>query len=250
MFLFSKKHKTPISTYTDSYRPPCSVRKTIQKQTSQQLCSENRFVTPGLTMPLVQNSVSQGQTEVPIKAEENYRNTIDPTAYWPKKYWLARSKDKYKSVFANKDKYLTWRTDPCSSTVWNRYSSCLPLPPKVESSPPGLPKLEPPQVLPAPQVTGWLLLTLTLAIPPLAEREMATDMLPRLPVYSVTGRGPYWGYYSPCSACHHCLRGMDYYIDGASAIRGQLHTIEERAPQSNVLCIYTLPPVILSVQEP
>uniref|UniRef100_A0A663NB18 Chromosome 9 open reading frame 24 n=1 Tax=Athene cunicularia TaxID=194338 RepID=A0A663NB18_ATHCN len=34
------------------------------------------------------------------------------------------------------------------------------------------------------------------------------------------GRGPYWGYYSPCSACHHCLRGMDYYIDGASAIRG------------------------------
>ncbi|XP_026721642.1 spermatid-specific manchette-related protein 1 [Athene cunicularia] len=226
MFLFSKKHKTPISTYTDSYRPPCSVRKTIQKQTSQQLCSENRFVTPGLTMPLVQNSVSQGQTEVPIKAEENYRNTIDPTAYWPKKYWLARSKDKYKSVFANKDKYLTWRTDPCSSTVWNRYSSCLPLPPKET-------RME----------TFLHSIPVSYPLNPTCinqcEREMATDMLPRLPVYSVTGRGPYWGYYSPCSACHHCLRGMDYYIDGASAIRGQLHTIEERAVRSIPCCTYS-----------
>uniref|UniRef100_A0A663NBY7 Chromosome 9 open reading frame 24 n=1 Tax=Athene cunicularia TaxID=194338 RepID=A0A663NBY7_ATHCN len=223
MFLFSKKHKTPISTYTDSYRPPCSVRKTIQKQTSQQLCSENRFVTPG---------EQSGPSSCPPTPQDT------PACH----FCIA---DKYKSVFANKDKYLTWRTDPCSSTVWNRYSSCLPLPPKVESSPPGLPKLEPPQVLPAPQALQQ------------KEREMATDMLPRLPVYSVTGRGPYWGYYSPCSACHHCLRGMDYYIDGASAIRGQLHTIEEREypmlhlqPQSNVLCIYTLPPVILSVQEP
>lgn len=45
MFLFSKKHKTPISTYTDSYRPPCSVKKTIQEQGAQQLWKENKFVT-------------------------------------------------------------------------------------------------------------------------------------------------------------------------------------------------------------
>ncbi|XP_009888059.1 PREDICTED: spermatid-specific manchette-related protein 1 [Charadrius vociferus] len=45
MFLFSKKHKTPISTYTDSYRPPCSVKKTIYDQGAQQLEKENKFVT-------------------------------------------------------------------------------------------------------------------------------------------------------------------------------------------------------------
>uniref|UniRef100_A0A8C0ERT5 Chromosome 9 open reading frame 24 n=1 Tax=Bubo bubo TaxID=30461 RepID=A0A8C0ERT5_BUBBB len=212
MFLFSKKHKTPISTYTDSYRPPCSVKKTIQNQTSQQLCSENKFVTPGEQL---------GPSSCPPAPQDT------PACY----ICVA---DKYKPVFVNKDKYLTWRTGPYNSTVWNRYPSCLPLPPKVESSPPGLPKLEPPQVLPAPQ------------------REVATDMLPRLPVYSVTGRGPYWGYYSPCSGCHHCLQGMDYYVDGASAIRGQLHTLEERAlqPQGNIPCIYTPPLVILPVQEP
>lgn len=45
MFLFSKKHKTPVSTYTDSYRPPCSVKKTIREQAPQELWKENKFVT-------------------------------------------------------------------------------------------------------------------------------------------------------------------------------------------------------------
>uniref|UniRef100_A0A663FF74 Family with sequence similarity 219 member A n=1 Tax=Aquila chrysaetos chrysaetos TaxID=223781 RepID=A0A663FF74_AQUCH len=46
----------------------------------------------GLTMPPVQNPVSQGRPEQLIKAamQEYYRNTIDPAAYWPEKYWLAR----------------------------------------------------------------------------------------------------------------------------------------------------------------
>uniref|UniRef100_A0A8C0IB97 Chromosome 9 open reading frame 24 n=1 Tax=Bubo bubo TaxID=30461 RepID=A0A8C0IB97_BUBBB len=231
MFLFSKKHKTPISTYTDSYRPPCSVKKTIQNQTSQQLCSENKFVTPGLTMPLAQNPASQGQTDPALGP-----SSCPPAPQDTPACYICVA-DKYKPVFVNKDKYLTWRTGPYNSTVWNRYPSCLPLPPKM---------------------AGWLLLLdLNLTIPPLAEREVATDMLPRLPVYSVTGRGPYWGYYSPCSGCHHCLQGMDYYVDGASAIRGQLHTLEEREypmlqlqPQGNIPCIYTPPLVILPVQEP
>lgn len=44
-------------------------------------------------MPPVQNPASQGQPEQLIKAamQEYYRNTIDPAAYWNKKYWLARS---------------------------------------------------------------------------------------------------------------------------------------------------------------
>lgn len=80
------------------------------------------------------------------------------------------------------------------------------------------------------QVMAWLvLLALTPTIPPVAEREVITNMLHRLPVYSVTGRGPFQGYYSPCSGRHYCLRGMDYYVDGGPAIRRHLHTLGERA---------------------
>lgn len=88
-------------------------------------------------------------------------------------------------------------------------------------------------------VTGWLLLlTLTLAILLLAERDMVANMPCRLsqhsplslqPVYTMTGRGPFQGYYSPCSECHYCLRGMDHCVDGASAIRRHLHALGERA---------------------
>lgn len=44
-------------------------------------------------MPQEQNPASQGQPEKLIKAamqEYLYRNAIDPTAYWPEKYWLTR----------------------------------------------------------------------------------------------------------------------------------------------------------------
>lgn len=46
----------------------------------------------GLTMPPMQNPVSQGRREQLMKVamQEYYRNTIDPAAYWPEKYWLAR----------------------------------------------------------------------------------------------------------------------------------------------------------------
>ena len=69
------------------------------------------------------------------------------------------------------------------------------------------------------QVTGWLLLlALTLTIPPLAGTDMVVDKLRRLsrhsppalrPLYTVAGRGPFQGYYSPCSGRHYCLQGMD-----------------------------------------
>ncbi|GAB0202904.1 spermatid-specific manchette-related protein 1 [Grus japonensis] len=162
MFLFSNKHKTPVSTYTDSYRPPCSIKKTYHEQDLQQLWKENKFVTQGLMMPPVQNLTSQGQPKQLIKTSEQecYRNTI--TAYWPEKYWLSRSK----------------------------------------------------------------------------ERDMVANMLHRLschsppslqPLYTMTGRGPFQGYYSPCSGRHYCLRGMDYYVDGASATRRHLYALRERA---------------------
>lgn len=45
MFLFSKAYKTPVSTYTDSYRPPCSVKKAQKNYRLEPLWRENKFVT-------------------------------------------------------------------------------------------------------------------------------------------------------------------------------------------------------------
>lgn len=45
MFLFAQKYKTPVSTYTDSYRPPCTLKKSIHEKAPLQLWKENKFVT-------------------------------------------------------------------------------------------------------------------------------------------------------------------------------------------------------------
>ncbi|KAM6363006.1 sperm microtubule inner protein 6 [Pluvialis apricaria] len=218
MFLFSKEHKTPISTYTDSYRPPCSVKKTIREQGSQQLWKENKFVTKGLTMPPVQNPSSQGQPEQLIKAamQEYYRNTIDPTDYWNEKYWLARSEEKYNPVFVNEDKYITWRTGPYNSTAWDKHSFYLPLLPKETRMETILHSISVPYPLKPTCLNQF-------------ESEVVANMPLRLPVYTVTGRGRFQGYYSPCSGRHYCLRRMDYHVDGASAIRRHLRALGERA---------------------
>ncbi|NXL68079.1 SMRP1 protein, partial [Chordeiles acutipennis] len=239
MFLFSKKHKTPVSTYTDSYRPPCSVRKNNKELALQQLWKENKFITKGLTVPPVQNPASQGWPEQLVKVErqEYCRNTIDRTAYWPEKYWLARSEGKYNPVFIDEDKYITWRTGPYNSTAWNKYSSYLTLLPKetrMETFLHSSPVLYPPKRT----CLSWLLLlTITLTIPPLADMQHSLTSLQ--PVYTVTGRRPCQGYCSPCSGPHYCLRGIDYYLDGASAIRRHLHEIEETAVRSIPYCSYS-----------
>ncbi|KFQ72366.1 Spermatid-specific manchette-related protein 1, partial [Phaethon lepturus] len=198
----------------------------------------------GLTMPPEQNLESQAQPERLMKAamQEYYRNTIVPAAYWPEKCWLARSEEKYNPVFVNEDKYITWRTGPYNSTAWNKHSSYLPILPKETRMQTFL------HSIPAPYRPKPICLNQS-------EREVVVNMLP---VYTMTGRGLFQGYYSPCSGRHYCLRGMDYYMDGASAIRGHLHALGERAeypvlqlqPQSDVLYIYTSPPAILPIQEP
>ncbi|NXE75356.1 SMRP1 protein, partial [Cochlearius cochlearius] len=205
MFLFSKKHKTPISTYTDSYRPPCSVKKTVHEQVPQQLWKENKFVTQGLTMPPVQNPSSQGQPEqlINVATQEYYRSSVDRVAYWPEKYCLARPEGKYSPVFVNDVNYITWRTGPYNSAAWNKHSSYLP-----------------PLTKDARMETFLHRIPVTYPVTPTClnqfEKELVAD---RLPVYTVTGRGPFQLYYSPCSGRHYCLREMDYYVDGARAIR-------------------------------
>ncbi|NXY78399.1 SMRP1 protein, partial [Glareola pratincola] len=218
MFLFSNKHKTPISTYTDSYRPPCSIKKTMYKQSSEPLWKENKFVTKGLTLPPVQNPASQGEPEHLIKldAQEHYRNTVDATTYWTDKYCLSRSEEKYKPVFVNEDKYITWRTGPYNNAAWNKHSCYLPLLPRETRVETSLNSLNTPYPLKPTSLCEF-------------EREMVANMPHRLPLYTVTGRGCFHGYYSPCSGCHYWLRGMDHYVDEASSIRRHLSALGERA---------------------
>ncbi|NXD84112.1 SMRP1 protein, partial [Halcyon senegalensis] len=226
MFLFSKKHKTPISTYMDSYRPPSSIKKKIRDEDLQPIWKENKFVTQGLTMPPVQNPTSQGQSEQLMKtAMQVYcGNTIDSTSYRPWKYWLDRSEEKYNPVFVNEDKYVTWRTSPHNSAAWNKHSSYLPLLPKetrMETYLHSMATPYPPKLI---------------CHTPL-EKNVVADQLHRLPVYTVGGRGPLQGYYSPCSGRHYCLRGMDY-ADVSSAIRRHPHSLGERAVRSVPSCSY------------
>ncbi|XP_063996167.1 sperm microtubule inner protein 6 [Pogoniulus pusillus] len=227
MFLFSRKLKTPVSTYTDSYRPPCSVRKPI-KECVQPLWRENKFVTEGLTVPPVENPSSQSQLEQlrQAAAQAYYRNLTDPTAYRPEKYWLDRSEEKYNPIFIKEDKYATWRTGSYNSAAWNKYSSYLPLLPKETRMETSLHSIPVPCTLRPSYLSR-------------SDREVVNNMLHRVPVYLVMGRGSSQGYYSPCSGRHYCLRGLDYYVDGTSATRRHLYRQGEGAVRSIPCCSYS-----------
>ncbi|XP_068782485.1 sperm microtubule inner protein 6-like [Struthio camelus] len=226
MFLFAQETKTPVSTYTDSYRPPNSVKKTFQEPPSL-LWKENKFVTKGLAMPPVQNPASQGQPEKLLRAaaqEYAYRNATDPTAYWPEKYWVTRQEERFNPVFVDEDTYVTWRTAPYNSAAWNKYTAYLPRLPKeakMETVPRGVPLRHPPR----PEHLD------------LCEGQAVADALggvsrPQLPSlqrpHAAAARKPCQGYYSPCSGRHYCLRGMDYYADRGLAASRHLHPLAER----------------------
>ncbi|XP_010221897.1 PREDICTED: spermatid-specific manchette-related protein 1 [Tinamus guttatus] len=132
MFLFAQETKTPVSTYTDSYRPPNSVKKIFQEP-SARLWKENKFVTKGLAIPPVPSPTSPDQQEKLLKAaaqEFAYRNAVEPSAYLPEKYWVTRQEERYNPVFVNEDRYVTWRTSPYNSGLENKYTTYLPRLPK------------------------------------------------------------------------------------------------------------------------
>uniref|UniRef100_A0A8C4W302 Sperm microtubule inner protein 6 n=1 Tax=Gopherus evgoodei TaxID=1825980 RepID=A0A8C4W302_9SAUR len=224
MFLFAHKTKTPISTYTESYRPPCTVKQTYRERPFT-LWEENKFITEGLTMPRVENQVNQAQLEKMIKRavqDYSYKNTIEPTAYRPEKYWVTRPEEKYNPVFVSGDKYATWRTGPYNSAGWNKYTTYLPRLPKLRSFPSPTP-----------------------LAPLVSEREVVVNMLnslsrSQLPSVqhrsTVPGRKPFQGYYSPCTGRHYCLRGMDYYVDGAPCNERQLNQLVEKIVRFGGLC--------------
>uniref|UniRef100_A0A8B9TVM3 Chromosome 9 open reading frame 24 n=1 Tax=Anas platyrhynchos TaxID=8839 RepID=A0A8B9TVM3_ANAPL len=241
MFLFAQKYKTPVSTYTDSYRPPCTLKKSIHEKAPLQLWKENKFVTQGLTVPQDRNPASQGQPDKLIKAvmqEYLYRNAIDPTAYWPEKYWLTRPEASPCHTLQN----LPASTNTVTALTHSSSSCCAR----------------------AIQVLSCLVISsspLILAVLLLAEREVVADMLRRLsrlsppslqPVYTMSGRRPFQGYYSPCSGRHYCLRGMDYYGHSTPCLRYLLqeHPVLQLQPHGDSLCTFTSPPAIVPIYEP
>ncbi|KAM6230499.1 sperm microtubule inner protein 6 [Porphyrio hochstetteri] len=219
--LTPKKYKTPVSTYTDSYRPPCSVKKTFQQLFPQKLYGDNKFVTQGLTVPQLQNPASRVHPECPINVslQEYYRNTV--ATCWPGKCCLTRSEEKYNPIFVNNDKYNTWRTTP--STAWIKHPYYHPLLKKGTRMEAFL------HSIPGPYIPKLTCLNQF-------ERDVATSMMHRLqwqspslqPLYTIAGRGPFQGYYSPSSGHYYCMQGMDYHADGASALREHLYDLQDR----------------------
>ncbi|NXE55763.1 SMRP1 protein, partial [Casuarius casuarius] len=238
MFLFDQETKTPVSTYTDSYRPPNSVKKTFQEPPTL-LWKENKFVTKGLAMPPVQSPASHGQQEKPLEAavrEYAYRPAIDPTAYQPQKYWVTRREERYNPVFVNEDRYVTWRTAPYNSADWNKYTTYLPRLPrevKMELLPHGVPGPYPPK--PQPLARCGKRPPSHARCPGGPERRASPCLClqsrrrsPPSLQHAAAASSPSQGYYSPCAGRHYCLRGMDYYADGGLAASRHRHALPER----------------------
>ncbi|NWS75972.1 SMRP1 protein, partial [Crotophaga sulcirostris] len=214
MFLFSKKNKTPISTYTDSYRPPCTVKKTINDRLYYKLWEENKFVTKGLTLRQEENMMTQGEPQ------KYYKHANDSASYWPEKYCLTSSEVTYNPVSVKEDKQITWKTGPCNSTTWNKHSSYVTLQPKetkTETSLQCAPVLFPPKHICLDRF----------------EREVVTETTP---IYTTTRKGPFQGYYSLCSGHHYCPQGMDCLVDGVPAVRAHFYVPAVRSIQC---CTYS-----------
>ncbi|XP_061224988.1 sperm microtubule inner protein 6 [Neopsephotus bourkii] len=211
MFLFSKKHRTPISTYTDSYRPPCSVKRIVPERGLLETSKKTKFLTQGLTMPPGPNPTTQAPPDLRAAMREYYKSTMYPAAYSPGNF---TSKEKYRPVFVNENKYMSWRARP-STTAWSTEPSALPLPPKDT------------------RMNDWLYsIPVMCPLRPTClhqyENLVAADTMHRVPVYTVTGRIPIQSYYFPCSGRHYCLRGIDCYLDGTPATdRKKLLPVEE-----------------------
>ncbi|XP_005143219.1 sperm microtubule inner protein 6 [Melopsittacus undulatus] len=212
MFLFSAKHKTPISTYTDSYRPPYSVKHAVSDRRLLETWKENKFVTQGLTMPPGPSSTIQAPPDLRAAMREYYKSSMYPTAYSPGNFTSKGTDKKYKPVFVNEDKYVSWRTSP-STTAWTMEPSYLPLLPKETG------------------MNTWLYsIPVMCPLRPTClnqyEKAVVADMMHRVPVYTVAGRIPFQSYYYPCSGRHCCLRGIDCYLDGIPITRKKLFALE------------------------
>uniref|UniRef100_A0A8C0ZY96 Spermatid-specific manchette-related protein 1 n=1 Tax=Castor canadensis TaxID=51338 RepID=A0A8C0ZY96_CASCN len=152
MFLFSHKTKTPISTYSDSYRAPTSIKE-VYKDPPLWAWEANKFVTPGLTQTMRRRVDPDALQKMAKCATQdyNYKSSISGHPYFPEKYWLSQDEeDTYCPSYLGNDRYSPWRTRtaPYNSTHWNKYAICLPRRPKetgMETVVRGMPLEYPPK---------------------------------------------------------------------------------------------------------
>ncbi|XP_047380816.1 spermatid-specific manchette-related protein 1 [Sciurus carolinensis] len=238
MFLFSHKTKTPISTYSDSYRAPTSIKE-VYKDPPLWAWEANKFVTRGLTQTM-ERHVDPEALQKMIKCatqDYGYKSSISGHPYFPEKYWLSQEEeDKCLPIYLGNDRCSTWRTGPYNSTYWNKYTTCLPRLPKeagMETVVRGMPLVCPPK---PERLNAY-------------EREVVVNMLNSLsrnqPLPQITsrcgcldplpGRLPYQGYESACSGRHYCLRGLDCYSIGGPCTERRLRPLCPELP--SVRCI-------------
>ncbi|XP_036033943.1 spermatid-specific manchette-related protein 1 isoform X1 [Onychomys torridus] len=261
MFLFSRKTKTPISTYSDSYRAPTSIKE-VYKDPPLWAWEANKFVTPGLTQTMHRHVDPEAlQKMVKCAAQDyTYKSSISGHPYLPEKYWLSQDEeDKCCTSYLDNDRPSSWRTGPYNS-YWSKYTTCLPRLPKdagMETVVRGMPLEYPPKperlnAYERDVVVNMLnTLSRNRTLPQIAPRCGCVDPLP--------GRLPFQGYESPCSGRHYCLRGMDYCTTGDTSTERRLRPLcaEEpteclalRSPARNAMCCYNSPAIILPISQP
>uniref|UniRef100_A0A8C6W7E3 Spermatid-specific manchette-related protein 1 n=1 Tax=Nannospalax galili TaxID=1026970 RepID=A0A8C6W7E3_NANGA len=128
MFLFSRKTKTLISTYSDSYRAPTSIKE-VYKDPPLWAWKANKFVTPTMHCHMDPEAL---QKMVKYAAEDyTYKRSISGHPYLPEKYLMLSdiSTPMMKMIkcctsYLGSDQYNTWRTGPYNS-YWNKRSKCV-----------------------------------------------------------------------------------------------------------------------------
>ncbi|XP_046521147.1 spermatid-specific manchette-related protein 1 [Equus quagga] len=262
MFLFSRKTKTPISTYSDSYRAPTSIKE-VYKDPPLWAWEANKFVTPGLTQT-TQRHVDPEALRKMVKCavqDYTYKGSVPGHPYLPEKYWLSQEEaDKCTPNYLCSNRYNTRRMGPYNYTGWNKYATCLPRLPKeagMETAVRGMPLEYPPK---PERLNAYEHNVVVNMLNSLSRNQQLPQIAPRCGcVDPLPGRLPFQGYESPCSGRHYCLRGMDYYATGAPCTErrprppcADLPTdcIALRSPARNAVCCYNSPAVILPMSEP
>ncbi|XP_006758633.1 PREDICTED: spermatid-specific manchette-related protein 1 [Myotis davidii] len=150
MFLFSRKTRTPISTYTDSYRAPNSIKK-VYNDPPLWAWEPNKFVSRGPPKTF-QRPVDQEALEKMVKCavrDYTYKSSIPGHPYLPEKYWPSQKEaDKCNPSYLCSDWGNAWRMGPCCCTGWNKCTTCLPRLPKeagMETAVRGMPLEYPPK---------------------------------------------------------------------------------------------------------
>ncbi|XP_066110810.1 sperm microtubule inner protein 6 isoform X1 [Saccopteryx bilineata] len=228
MFLFSRKTKTPISTYSDSYRAPTSIKE-VYKDPALWAWEANKFVTRGLTQTTRHHAEPEALQKMVKCAVQDYRynSPIPGHPYLPEKYWLSQEEaHKCNPNYLCSDRYNTWRIRPDYCTSWNKYTTCLPQLPKeagMETVVRGMPLEYPPK---PERLNAYEREVVANMLNSLSRNKTLPQITPRCGcVDPLPPRLPFRGYESACSGRHYCLRGMDYCATGTPCIESRLRPL-------------------------